>query len=160
MQLNFNKIQKLKEETSEITDEIIEDYIEMYRDGCGCLEFIIKICYFVILNSNKIDTPFEVIRRIDAYSVKKELQKRNDRFRILLESFKTLIWNATKHPGTIKNPVNKTIKFVANEGQMILTYKEFMNITGRLYSVIFLLSRYPHIITMRLIFSASQKYDA
>lgn len=104
--LNLNYLPKLKV-TSHISDDLISEYMQLYSAGCKCLEFLIKISFYVLQLSDDANYSFDIIRRTPVFSVKENLNKRNSEYNTLLEPFKTIIWNGIKHSAAIKNPKEK-----------------------------------------------------
>ena len=125
-----------------------------------------KTCLYYFHNIVKYSKKsFDDVINLPAHLVKLELIQLNFNFENLLKPFKTIVWNAMKHGQVIKMPSNPKIKFVSNiknqtrnENIEILTYMEFVKLTKELYSVIYLLNRFHHIILLERIRTSLLKY--
>jgi hypothetical protein len=94
---------------------------------------------------------YDKIKNIPIYEIKNRLEKSDHNYQLLLRPFITIIWNADKHTGTIKNLAKKRIEFIANEGVKWKTYGSFIQLTKELSAVTFLLSRYIFDILLKTI---------
>ena len=141
--LNTNFLHKLENPPRVITDEVIDEYYEIYDKGCMCLEKYIKIS-FKFVNDIKGDKKlkFKDVQRRGVYRLKTKLEQFDSNFKWLLKPFSTIIWNSIKHGEKIKDPSSKKITFQSNDGKRVRSYNGFMRLVGQLFSVLFLLSRF------------------
>lgn len=89
---------------------------------------------------------YEKIRKTPIYEIKKNS---DPNYRKPLKPFITIIWNADKHTGTLKNPAKKSIEFIANEGRKLKSYSSFIQLIKELCIVTFLLSRWIYAIYLK-----------
>ena len=141
--LNAKYLTKLDNPPADITDEVIDEYCEIYDKGCKCLEKYIKISFkFVNDIEGNVKLTFKDIQRKKVYPLKEKLEQHDSNFKALLKLFSTIIWNTIKHGEKIKNPTSKKITFQSIDGKRILSYGTFMRLVGELFSVLYLFSRF------------------
>ena len=149
-QLNL-RMRKLHMQRTPITVKVIDEHKEIYDLTCSCVEKYLKILYGVKMANEDTILDYNDVKKTGIYEIKRKLEKSDDNYRLLLKPFSTIIWNADKHTGRIKNLAKKRIEFIANEGVKWKTYSSFVQLTRELCSVTFLLSRYIYAIALKAI---------
>jgi hypothetical protein len=148
---NLNlSIKKLYRQDKPITIKVIDNHKDIYDLCCSCVEKYLKILYGIKKAYDGTHLAYEKIKKISAYEIKKKLENNDRNYRLLLKPFSTLIWNADKHMGTLKNPANKSIEFIAIEGRKRKSYSSFLQLTKELCIVTFLLSRWIYAIYLKI----------
>lgn len=144
-------MRKLYVTNKPITTAVIDNHKDIYDLCCSCIEKYLKILYGIKQAYDGKIIAYNDIKKKYTYSIKTELEKIDSNYRLLLKPFSTIIWNADKHTGTIKNPIRKRIEFRANEGKKIKSYSTFVQLTKELCAVTFLLSRYIQAIELKIV---------
>lgn len=123
-------VPKLEKDSSRINERSVDTYKIIYDMCCSCYEKYLKILYSVLQIFNEQSVFYDKVKKMQAYDIKKSLLNQNSKdYNILVEPFKTIIWNANKHPGTVKDPTNRTVTFYSNEGKLEYDYEENENVT-------------------------------
>ena len=144
-------MRKLHMQRTPITVKVIDEHKEIYDLTCSCVEKYLKILYGVKMANEDTILDYNDVKKTGIYEIKRKLEKSDDNYRLLLKPFSTIIWNADKHTGSIKNLAKKRIEFIGNEGVKWKTYSSFVQLTEELCSVTFLLSRYIYAIALKAI---------
>jgi hypothetical protein len=133
-----------------VTYDTIESYQHVYEEGAGAFETYIKFNYFVNKNLEGKQLAYQNVINTEAWDVKKYLiQDRN--YEVLLEPFKTIVWNSIKHKKIKRDTKNKKVTFHANKPTLELTYLEFIKLTKNLYAALDTLSKFRYAIILRQI---------
>jgi hypothetical protein len=142
--------QILEKKTKRISPELINKYIKLHESLSKLFEKKIRIAYGIlkILNKETIKNEsnnFKDTETIVTYKMYKYLKNDVD-FKILIEPFTTLRFNAEKHIKYRKNPIKKEIIFEANDDKnniqdkdRTMSYINFLQNTKELFAVLYLL---------------------
>ena len=152
-----SRIRKLYKANEQITTAVIDNHKDIYDLCCSCIEKYLKIIYGIKQAYDGKILAYNDIKKKYTYSIKTELEKINSNYLLLLKPFITIIWNANKHTGTLKDPVKKRIEFRANEGKKTKSYSAFIQLTKELCTVTFLLSRYSQAIAFKIAKEAASR---
>ena len=146
--LNIKHLTKLEEKIT-IDNDTIDEYKTMYDDGCTCLEKFIKIDFYFLDNLLNQTRTFESIQKNKTYNIKQKLIAYDSNYEKFLKPFSTIIWNSIKHGEVMKNPSKEKIVFKSHDGNIILSYSKFVKMTGELFVLIFLISRYQQFLLLK-----------
>jgi hypothetical protein len=130
-------------------EKVIEDHVEVFKRLSGVAEKLFKLIYAIMNSYWTMPTPpnLDKMKFFEIWDA-----VRNDHtFNILAKAVPdTVCWNASKHDGYTKLVSSKQVKFKSNEGEITLSYSDFVSRVRELYACTLALTKISLIITFNL----------
>jgi hypothetical protein len=121
------------EDRKDYTESIIDEHTEIFRELGAIVENQLKLLYGIKHGYKGIGLA-EKLEQKKFYNIWQDL-KDDVNFKIFTIPFpNTVYWNASKHGGITKRIRQKELEFKSNEGEILLSYTEFITTVRELYA--------------------------